>query len=439
MNSVKATTALLVIGMVVAAASPVVVAHYLEASRERPGGSGVAKVAKVEPPPVVQPHSARDVKEGELAYLRNCAMCHQLGGVGKVGVAPSIRNRDFLALASNAFIKKTVREGRQGTAMVPRRDISSRDLNNIIAYLRALPVAVPREIEVDPTVSYDGDAAAGEGKFTAFCAPCHSTNGEGYIKGGSGPGIGLEGFLSVASDDYIFKTVKYGRTGTPMRSFLGPGGLAQLEEQDVYDVIAFLRSRDPYLEAQYAEHQGEELYNRNCSMCHKKGGTGEVGLAPSIGNRNFLALASDDFIKKTVRRGRQGTAMAPRKDITARQLENIISYLRSLPGDEVPAIAVDPDKRYDGDASAGQGKFATFCAPCHGTKGEGYIKGGSGPSIGLPGFLSTVSDDYIFKTVKYGRVGTPMRPFIGAGGLAQLEEQDVHDIIAFLRSRTVLP
>ena len=433
MNSTKAMTALLVLGMVVAAASPIVVAHYFEADRVQPG------VAKVEPAPVVQTHSARDVKEGELAYRRNCAMCHQLGGVGEVGVAPSIRNRDFLALASNAFIKKTVREGRQGTAMVSRRDISNKDLNNIIAYLRALPIAVPREVEVDLTAAYDGDAAAGEGKFITFCAPCHGTDGAGYIGGSSGPGIGLEGFLSVASDDYIFKTVKYGRTGTPMRSFIGPGGLAQLEEQDVYNIIAFLRSRDPYLEAQYAEDQGEELYNRNCAMCHKSEGAGEVGVAPSIGNRNFLALASDAFIKKTVRWGRQGTAMVPRKDITAQQLENIISYLRSLPGDVVPAIAVDPDKRYDGDAAAGQGKFATFCAPCHGTKGEGYIKGGSGPSIGLPGFLSTVSDDYIFKTVKYGRTGTPMRPFIGPGGLARLEEQDVNDIIVFLRSRTILP
>ena len=436
MNSAKATTALLAIGMLVAAASPVVLAHYFEAGRAR---SAKARIPQIEKPPVAQTHSVKDIKEGELAYMRNCAMCHQLGGVGKVGVAPSIRNRDFLALASDDFIKKTVREGRQNTAMVPRRDISNKDLNNIIAYLRALPVANPREIEVDHTVAYDGDGAAGKGKFTAYCAPCHGTNGEGYTGGGSGPGIGLEGFLSAASDDYIFKTVKYGRIGTPMRSFIGPGGLAQLEEQDVYDIIAFLRSRDPYLGAQYAEHQGEELYNRNCAMCHKPGGTGEVGLAPSIGNRNFLALASDDFIKKTVRRGRQGTAMAARRDLTERQLDNIISYLRSLPGGDVAAIAVDPDKRYHGDSAAGQGKFTTFCAPCHGAHGEGYVKGGSGPGIGLPGFLSTVSDDYIFKTVKYGRVGTPMRPFIGADGLAQLEEGDVHDIIAFLRSRTVLP
>ena len=35
MNSAKATTALLTIGMLVAAASPVVVAHYLEAGRVR--------------------------------------------------------------------------------------------------------------------------------------------------------------------------------------------------------------------------------------------------------------------------------------------------------------------------------------------------------------------------------------------------------------------
>ena len=440
MNAQKLTAAAVTIGAIVALASPVLVVHYFESRQERlPGAEGL----KERPAPPEKPALARtataQVKKGEVAFNRNCATCHQLGGVGKVGVAPSIRNRDFLALASDAFIKKTVREGRPGTAMVPRRDISNEDLNHIIAYLRALPVANPLVVEVDPNLRFNGDPDKGRPKFAIYCASCHGPNGEGYTMGGSGPGIGLEGFLSVASDDYIFKTIQYGRTGTPMRAFLGSRGLANLNEADVHDIIAFLRRQDPSLEPHYAEERGEETYNRNCGMCHKPGGAGEVGVAPSIGNRDFLALASDEFIKHTVRKGRLGTAMAPRKDLTERELDNIIAYLRSLPASHPAPIEVDPSVRFSGNSTEGQTKFTTYCAPCHGARGEGYIMGGSGPGIGLPGFLNTVPDDYIFKTVKYGRTGTPMRPFIGSRGLAYLNEADVHDIIAFLRSRVVLP
>ena len=81
----------------------------------------------------------------------------------------------------------------------------------------------------------------------------------------------------------------------------------------------------------------------------------------------------------------------------------------------------------------GHHKFALFCASCHGPGGEGYSAGGSGPGIGLAGFLDTASDDYIFQTVKYGRLGTAMKGFIGAEGLANLSEEDVGDIIAHLR------
>ena len=57
------------------------------------------------------------------------------------------------------------------------------------------------------------------------------------------------------------------------------------------------------------------------------------------------------------------------------------------------------------------------------------------PAIGLHGFLDVASDDYIFQTMKRGRVGTAMRPFFWASGLANLNEQDAYDIIAFLRKQ----
>lgn len=131
--------------------------------------------------------------------------------------------------------------------------------------------------------------------------------------------------------------------------------------------------------------------------------------------------------------------MVSRPLLTDWELDGIIEYLRSLPSAGRSDLTVDENKQSEGDPDLGRENFATYCAPCHGPQGEGYAVGGSGPGIGLPSFLSAASDDYIFQTVTHGRTGTPMRAFVGPRGLAQLEEQDVHDIIAFLRSRAVLP
>ena len=389
----------------------------------------------------VQPDATR----GREVFEANCAACHQKDGTGAVGLAPSIRNRDFLAVASDEFIKKTVILGRPGTAMIARPDLSE-DLGHIIAFLRSLPVSNPVEINIDPTKVYDGDSGAGRNKYAMYCASCHGPNGEGYSAGGSGPGIGLPGFLLLVSDDYIFQTVKHGRLGTPMRPFMGANGLANLTENDVHDIIAHLRSLTPQTASTSAgtaspeassepdPHKGEKIFQANCAACHQQDGEGIVGLAPSIRNRDFLAIASDDFIKQTIKEGRLGTAMVPRPDLAEADLDHIIAFLRSLPVANPITVAVDPRRRITGNDVDGRTKFAQFCASCHGPNGEGYSAGGSGPGIGLSGFLNAASDDYIFQTLKYGRVGTPMKSFIGAKGVANLDETDVNDIIVYLRS-----
>ena len=49
---------------------------------------------------------------------------------------------------------------------------------------------------------------------------------------------------------------------------------------------------------------------------------------------------------------------------------------------------------------------------------------------------SHASDDFILQTVKQGRIGTAMMPFVGARGLASLTESDVEDIVVYLRSQS---
>ena len=393
--------------------------------------------------PVYRHNPATLIAEGKQSFDVLCVACHQEGGLGKVGFAPNIRNRDFLALASDDFLYRTIVAGRPGTAMTPWAHLDRHKIDGIIAYLRSGEVkGASPQIAVDPKKQHPGDKSAGSGLYQTYCASCHGVKGTGYAEGGSGPGIGLPGFLATASDDYIYQTVKHGRIGSPMRAFMGARGLANLSSEEVSNIIAFLRSGDIADVAGTAVAEapdparGKMHFTANCMACHQEEGTGKVGLAPSIRNRDFLALASDEFIVETVRKGRVGTAMVQRPDLTDEVLADIIAYLRSLEVANVVKVDVDPTKDHAsaGDASAGGTKYAAYCASCHGEKGAGYVAGGSGPAIGLAGFLSTASDDYIFQTLKIGRIGTAMRAFIGAAGLANLSEQDAFDIIAYLRS-----
>ncbi|MBO94231.1 MAG: hypothetical protein CMI32_04950 [Opitutales bacterium] len=394
------------------------------------------------PTPLMVPVSEQAVAEGGQFFTVSCAPCHQADGSGLPGIAPSIRNRDFLAIASDAFIFDTVRKGRIGTAMAPRPDLSNEIVGKIIAYMRSLPVENAITVKVDDLLKFTGNAEAGADKYVRYCANCHGPNGEGYSTGVPGTGIGLPGFLQTVSDDYIFQTLKQGRIGTPMQPFIGARGLANLSESDAHDLIAHLRvlgkrnspDADSTVAGKGDPIQGKLDFDVNCAACHQSGGEGKIGFAPSIRNRDFLAIATDDFIRTTIRKGRFGTAMASRPDLSTQVVSDIIAYLRALPVSNPIEVKVDSSLSFHGDAEKGLQKYANYCAACHGPKGEGYMAGVPGPGIGLAGFLDTVSDDFILQTIRHGRVGTPMRSFIGAKGIANLTEGDAHDIIARLRA-----
>ncbi len=412
-----------------------------------------AKPLGPRPPPPSQTRESRDgaehrgttvlasFSEGERLYGVYCAACHQDRGLGKVGYAPYIRNPDFLALASDDFLRATIIGGRPGTAMVGWGHLMYHELDSLMLYLRSgeNPHATSLT-RADPTKKIPGDPKAGKPLYTTYCASCHGANASGYAEGGAGPGIGNPGFLAVASDDFIFQSIKHGRIGTPMRGFVGSKGLANLTEAEVGDIIAYLRSREPAAPTIAATtpgtKSGEMHFKANCASCHQNDGNGIPGIAPSIRNRDFLAIASDDFIKETVRKGRPGTAMVQRPDLSDKVLDEIVAYLRAVPVGNTVRVEVDPTKNLAarGDHGAGLNKYSTYCATCHGPEGAGYVAGGSGPAIGLRGFLDAASDDYIYQTLKLGRIGTAMRPFLGAKGLANLNDQDSYDIIAYLRS-----
>ena len=179
---------------------------------------------------------------------------------------------------------------------------------------------------------------------------------------------------------------------------------------------------------------GEHLYNQNCVFCHQADAIGKPGMAPSLINKELLSTASDEFFLATIRDGRPGTGMPPFAHLEEGRIKAIIAYLRSH--SKLPNRAAEIDNQPDahGDPRLGKQWFGQICATCHGVKGNGYAAGGTGTAIGMAGFLDKVSDGFIRTTIKNGRSNTRMLGFTGAEGLANLSDQEIDDVIVYLRS-----
>lgn len=194
---------------------------------------------------VSQPAFAADsasAGEAKRLYDQNCAMCHQADAIGKPGFAPSLTNKEFLSIASDKFIAGTIRDGRVGTGMPPFAHLGRQKVNAIVAYLRSHAVLPDRSLTVDAQPDAHGDPRLGKQWYDYICSTCHGVKGDGYAAGGTGTAIGKPGFLAKASDGFIRTTVKEGRSNTRMLGFQGASGLANLSNQEIDDVIVYLRS-----------------------------------------------------------------------------------------------------------------------------------------------------------------------------------------------------
>lgn len=180
--------------------------------------------------------------------------------------------------------------------------------------------------------------------------------------------------------------------------------------------------------------EGEALYAQNCSVCHQADAIGKPGFAPSLSNPELLAVSSDKFLMGTIRDGRTGTGMPPFGHLGREKVHAIVTYLRSHTDEPNVSARIDAEPDAHGDPRLGKQWYDYICSTCHGIGGDGYAAGGTGTAIGKPGFLNKASDGFIRATVKNGRSNTRMLGFQGADGLANLSNQEIDDIIVYLRS-----
>ena len=366
-----------------------------------------------------------DPGRGRGLFSTHCAGCH--GPEGRGGIGNTLNNPSFLSIASDKFLRDTISLGRRHTAMPASYDFKAQEVSDLIAYIRSwAPVASSfDEVEV---LASSASAAAGGRLFKARCAGCHGADGEGGI----GSRLASDGFLSMADDRMLYRAITEGRRGTEMPAWSG------LTSSQVAELIAFIRhwQKTPMVALTTAPAQGraefgEVLFKQECVKCHGSGGEGDLGT--QIGNPAFLSQVSDDFLRRTIAFGKKGTEMKgfatrARNPLGEQDIGHLIAYLRRLQNE----AQVEPLKRHYSWASAKDGK-AVFekkadCAKCHGAQGEG----GSGPSLNNPNFLRVASDGFLAATIVLGRENTPMPSFSGGSGV-QLEQEDIENVVAYIR------
>jgi len=191
--------------------------------------------------------------------------------------------------------------------------------------------------------------------FENNCSVCHGSKGQG----GVGIPLSLPSFIDSVSDNYLRKSIRYGRPGRVMPSF------NNLSDTEILAIVKYMRTWTGNKGRVFSNKQvkgnakaGKKLFNQYCVSCHNAGGTGGVGtgvtfsrprdaaiIAPSLNNPGFLSSAEDLFIKETLMEGRPGTPMMSYKahGLSEQDINNLVKYIRNFEGGPYPYQAYDTD------------------------------------------------------------------------------------------------
>ena len=180
----------------------------------------------------------------------------------------------------------------------------------------------------------DPQVERGRELYGTMCAVCHGPAGEGY-RADQAPRIAHPDFLSAVNDAYLRRAIVHGRPGTTMSAWASERG-GPLASADVDALVALLRSWSHAPPVKLEERplsgdpaRGKEVYAQECARCH--GDHGREGPNVHIGSPQFLAGATNGFLRYAIRKGRPGTSMPGfEDDLGSDGIENVVALLRTF-------------------------------------------------------------------------------------------------------------
>jgi high-affinity iron transporter len=193
------------------------------------------------------------------------------------------------------------------------------------------------------------DVAEGKTLYERTCASCHGISGMGNGAAGRGmnpapPAIGDAATMRDVTPALMYRIVSVGIAGTPMVGYANT-----LSADQRWNIVAYLMSLRS-TPAQLAE--GEGLYTQRCMQCHGALGTGDGVYARAlsqipadIGSLAWHAARHDAQLAEAVKLGVPGTVMPASPEMTPKQLENVVAYLRTFPVKNPPQAAAGADSR----------------------------------------------------------------------------------------------
>jgi mono/diheme cytochrome c family protein len=210
-------------------------------------GSGTATVAAVQVDPTVA--------AGAHTFVQfACAQCH--GELGKGGISPDVPALDVIGKTLTSAQLRHIIDHGLGVSSNPKKPympvwgavISTRQVNDLIAYLHAGLPAVPDATPV-PVPTGQGAAVAGAALYVRDgCINCHGPNGLGGVPNPSAPDKAvppLSGADFFNEFDTDAKIIDFIRTGSvlgkaPIVSMPHWGGI--ISDQDLKALAAYIKT-----------------------------------------------------------------------------------------------------------------------------------------------------------------------------------------------------
>lgn len=216
---------------------------------------------------------------GRDLFVSACAACHGPSGGGIPGLGKNIVDSWFVASLDDGALHRFVKIGRRPTdpanttkiLMPPkggRDDYTDDDLRDIVVYVRglqdprrlpelpAMQIAKPAPPTADDTAKWleaaKGDTelaeyiASGAKLYSTTCIACHGADARG-IKNNGKDLIASE-FSKKLDDDALLAFIKRGRDPSDPLNTTGigmpaKGGNPALDDDDLLDIIAYVRAR----------------------------------------------------------------------------------------------------------------------------------------------------------------------------------------------------